>query len=704
MAAQAGPGRSQCASAEMVVATLLEQPCDVFLSHRGPDSKRHLVSHLVQRLERASLNVFVDYTMPKGVESWKTILAKLRGARRIVILLSPRFEESCWCLEEVRAAAQRLDAVLPIFLNRAPGQCNTSELQRAEVELRKEEPGAPANVVERWRMAVESLGSVSGWPQSSRTDYEAELVDDVLAELLRVLRPLNHLSDDSLVGLDQLVPRLMQILKSNKVLGLWGMGGVGKTTIASELLNALQPEFSDAVCFLENVRDQAKHCGGLVKLQGQLLTSLIRKPMEVSGERHGKLLLATHLQRCRALIIIDDLVAACGGLPLTLKVLGSHLSAFGHKQDVWEDALKRLQDAEELQGRDEPLFSRLRISYDLLEKPEQRMFLDSACFFLGRRADTAKRAWLRSDFGSSTGLYTLEKCCLLHVSAVSGRLSMHDQLRDLAWAIVSEGANVSPCERTWLRGDDAANLLHESQSQELVGLPEDIQVLTKLKELDVSECTALNALPRSLGALTGLESFRLHGCSSLSALPDTIGALLGLKELNLRGCCALVAMPGPLGALTGLQRLDLHSCHSLATLPDSVGNLADLVWLNLEDCWLLAELPESLSALTGLRRFDLRNCRTLPALPEAIGALTSLQALPDSLGELTGLRRLCLDNCRKLSALPTSLGYLTDLQRLRLEGCRALVELPQTLGLLTRLEELRLDGCKSLTGLPESLG
>ena len=58
------------------------------------------------------------------------------------------------------------------------------------------------------------------------------------------------------------------------MLGLWGMGGSGKTTLAAKLFNSLQPGFGDAACFLEHVRIEASHAGGLMKLQQELLEAL----------------------------------------------------------------------------------------------------------------------------------------------------------------------------------------------------------------------------------------------------------------------------------------------------------------------------------------------------------------------------------------------------------------------------------------------
>lgn len=75
------------------------------------------------------------------------------------------------------------------------------------------------------------------------------------------------------------------------------------------------------------------------------------------------------------------------------QVMGAHLSCFGNRPTLWEEALIKLRDAAKLGPGHDHIFSRLRISYDLLESSEQHLVLDAAFFYLGREADTVKHVW-----------------------------------------------------------------------------------------------------------------------------------------------------------------------------------------------------------------------------------------------------------------------------------------------------------------------
>jgi len=80
--------------------------------------------------------------------------------------------------------------------------------------------------------------------------------------------------------------------------------------------------------------------------------------------------------------VANKVIEACGGLPLSLEVLGSYLCGV-QRLRVWQQALRRLQRGQCIGGSwdNERIWRTLRISYDKLVVEEKKMFLDIACFF-----------------------------------------------------------------------------------------------------------------------------------------------------------------------------------------------------------------------------------------------------------------------------------------------------------------------------------
>nr|XP_010921564.1 putative disease resistance protein RGA1 [Elaeis guineensis] len=79
---------------------------------------------------------------------------------------------------------------------------------------------------------------------------------------------------------------------------------------------------------------------------------------------------------------------------------------------------------------------------------------------------------------------------------------------------------------------------------ELISLPESMQVFISLKSLKILACTNLAKLPEWLGDLTSLETLEISRCPNLTALPQGIECLTVLKELIISCCSPLLRTDG----------------------------------------------------------------------------------------------------------------------------------------------------------------
>jgi len=136
--------------------------------------------------------------------------------------------------------------------------------------------------------------------------------------------------------------------------------------------------------------------------------------------------------------ICMKIIKACGGLPLNLKVLGSFLCNI-KELEIWEGALSKLKSGQSFNGGNdnEKLWSKLKISYDHLDKEHQNMFLDIACFFSGLKLSTICRVWNGDYLYPRFALQNLQHRSLIQW-VEGGTLHIHEQLRDMGQYIARE--------------------------------------------------------------------------------------------------------------------------------------------------------------------------------------------------------------------------------------------------------------------------
>lgn len=313
------------------------------------------------------------------------------------------------------------------------------------------------------------------------------------------------------------------------ILAIYGMGGIGKTTTAKRLYN-LNFERFEGSSFLANVREFAEQSDGLVRLQRQLLSDILKGRKEkIHNVDEGIIKIKNALCSKKVLLVVDDVdqreqldailgmqdwfypgskiilttrherllnahevhkvhevekldadeslelfswhafgqshpingfmdhstrvTNYCGGLPLALRVLGSSLS--GRSVDIWESAIKKLETIPDSQ-----ILKKLKISYDSLQDSHDKsLFLDIACFFVGKGKDKIITILDGCDFYTKVGLQNLIDRCLVTINQ-DKKVMMHQLLIEMGREIIRQESPQEPGRRSRLcRHKDCISVL-----------------------------------------------------------------------------------------------------------------------------------------------------------------------------------------------------------------------------------------------------
>ncbi|XP_045832557.1 disease resistance protein RUN1-like isoform X1 [Trifolium pratense] len=90
------------------------------------------------------------------------------------------------------------------------------------------------------------------------------------------------------------------------MIGIWGMGGSGKTTLAKAIYNRIHQKFVDR-SFVENVREVCeKENRGIIHLQQQLLSDILNTKEKIHSIALGTTKIEKRFRGKKALIVLDD--------------------------------------------------------------------------------------------------------------------------------------------------------------------------------------------------------------------------------------------------------------------------------------------------------------------------------------------------------------------------------------------------------------
>lgn len=116
----------------------VQTPCDVFINHRGIDTKKNVAGLIYDDLIRMRLRPFLDNkSMKPGDKLFEKIDSGIKNCKIGIAVFSPRYCESYFCLHELSLIMESKKRMIPIFVDVKPsdlrvkrGVCPPKEVER----------------------------------------------------------------------------------------------------------------------------------------------------------------------------------------------------------------------------------------------------------------------------------------------------------------------------------------------------------------------------------------------------------------------------------------------------------------------------------------------------------------------------------------------------------------------------------------------
>ncbi|KAM3690934.1 hypothetical protein ACB098_09G160700 [Castanea mollissima] len=701
---------------------------DVFLSFRGEDTRNSLADLLYDAFNQKGINAFKDdEKLEKGKTIWPELSRAMEESRFAVVIFSKDYASSTWCLEELAKIIQCEEhmgmKILPVFYDVEPSdvrkQMGTFAQAFIEHEKRFKEN---TEKVKMWRAALTHVSNLVGWSLMNGP------FSQVIKSIVRLI--WHNLNDDAflqvtkgLVGIDSHVVELGSRLDvgSNDVrfIGIWAMGGMGKTTLAWVIYHMVSKDF-EACSFIENVRENFEK-NDFVPIQQKIIDQiLMEKDLKIKNKYDGVKRIKDALRHKRILLVLDDvdkreLLDMLAGehdwfgpgsrIIITsrdMQVLKTH-----GVDEIYE--VKGLNDENALRLFCLKAFKKEHVPDDYIGLSNH--FLKYAgglplalevlgSFLFGKSTVDWKRAleWFKEYPNpkvlhvlqiSLDGLHYTEKEIFLHIACffnhkkrdyvveVLDNLGLHAGM-GLTQLVDKSLLKIMDNDVVWMH-DLLEEMGKNGVFQECPDDPGKRSRLWVYKDID-------KVLRKNKGT-KAIQAMNIRGDYFLKEQgatwnPDAFLKMYNLKFLKVSSIdhdCVLTHLPDDLRILDWCN-------YPSKSLPSSF-QLDELVQLHLQDS-KIEQLWIGIKHFPKLKFIDLSYSRNLVLTPDFTG--------------VQNLETLVLNDCGELRELHPSIERLTSLTSLYIRYCKNLVCLPSTICSLKSLESLDLSRCSRFKNLPEN--
>ncbi|XP_031250539.1 disease resistance protein RPP2B-like [Pistacia vera] len=289
---------------------------DVFLNFRGADTRNNFMSHFHSALCSKGINVFIDNQLKGGdpISSLTDVI--IQSAKISVTIFSEDYASSRWCLDElakiIECKKKYSQIVIPVFYHVDPSDVRHQAGKFGELftnnydERYKDE-------VHKWRDALKETANLSGW-HLDETKSESKLMGQIINDILKRLKNMFSSDYKDLVGVESTIQKIESSfwsgINDRCIVGIWGIGGVGKTTIATAVYNKISSQFESSY-FAQNVREESQNPNGLTHMREKLLSKLLEISRELchGTPNMGNSFIQNMLLKKKVLIVFDDVTS-----------------------------------------------------------------------------------------------------------------------------------------------------------------------------------------------------------------------------------------------------------------------------------------------------------------------------------------------------------------------------------------------------------